>query len=83
MAYRIVVFSRFALTLICKATAAVAAATRLSPAVSALDILLRIRGRVLWHEAVLCMGMTRKWQKRAERCVIAHHEFERVMGGGK
>ena len=82
MAYRLVVLLRCVLTLLCKAAAFIAASTRCSTALSALDLLLGLSGRMLGHEALICMGMTRKWQERAGKCVIAHHEFERAMGGG-
>lgn len=45
--------------------------------VTLLDWVLKKRGEVLGKEAVYCMNMTRRWQERAKRCVLAHHEFEK------
>jgi len=43
------------------------------------DFFIRKRGKALGYEAVICMNETKKWQKKAERCIAAYHEFEMYM----
>ena len=83
MKYFFLVACRFFLTVLCRIFASLAEKTKFSWAISIMDFFLKRHGYSVGKEAVYNMNMIRKWQIRAKKCVLAHHEFEKFMTLGE
>lgn len=79
MKYAFYVVRRYVLTFYCKLFADIAINTHWKWVVKVLDFFIKRRGLALGNEAVICMNKTKKWQKNAEKCVIAFHDFEKYV----
>ena len=77
--YRFYVIRRCVLTVLCRLSAACAEKSKWSWVISIMDFLLLKHGEILGKEAVFCMAQTRRWQEKAKKCVLAHHQFEKFM----
>lgn len=74
---------RYILTFFCKFFVEVATLTKWKWTVPTLDFFIKKRGLVLAKDAKECMYKTKVWQKKAERCIAAYHEFEKYMKDGE
>ena len=67
-------------TVICKFSANTAAKfPKTTCLVGILDSSLNKLSVALSDEATFCMMMTAEWQDRAKKCVLAHHENEKIL----
>lgn len=73
------VMKRYVYTYFAKFFTDIATLTHWEWTVPVIDFFIVERGKVLSYEAVACMNKTKKWQRKAERCVAAYHEFEMYM----
>ncbi len=83
MRYFFFVFSRWVLTFFCKFFVEIAEITHWQWTIPVLDFFIKKRGVMLGKEAVYCMKRTQQWQDKAKKVVIAHHQFEKYLQGGK
>lgn len=65
------------LTLLCKIFAKLAKSLKVNWTMVLLDTCLKKRDKTLGKESVYCMSKTRKWQKKAELCIAAFHQYEK------
>ena len=79
MRYRLYIFLRLWLTLMCKVAAFAADKTRASAALELLSFFIEKRGGALKREASICMKRTLLWQTRAGKCVAAYHQTEKIL----
>lgn len=76
MSYSGLKIKRYVTTFFCKFFAELAVKTHFKWTLKCLSFFINSRGKALGHESVICMNKTKKWQKRAEKCIAAFHEFE-------
>lgn len=81
--YRFFVCKRYVYTFFAKLFVEVATLTTWKWTVPVVDFFIKKRGKVLAYESVTCMKKVKKWQKKAEHCVAAYHEFEQYMKEGQ
>lgn len=79
MRHFVFVVRRYVLTFFCKFFVEIATLTHWKWTVPTLDFFIRKRGVVLAKDSKECMFQTKKWQKKAEKCIAAFHEFEKYM----
>ncbi len=82
MKFRFYDFQRIVYTFFCKLFVEVARGTRFQWTVSVIDFFIKKRGQVLAKAAAESMYQTKKWQKKAEHCIVAFHEFEKYIQSG-
>ena len=73
------VWRRWVLTFWCKFFVEVATLTHWNWTMPVLDFFIKRRGLVLAKDSKECMYQTKRWQKKAEKCIAAFHEFEKYM----
>ena len=83
MRYYSYVLRRYCYTAICKVAAAAAKRFRFFWLASVLAWALNKRDMILCIEAKYCMSNTVKWQRKAQKCIAAHTEYENEVGGKK
>ncbi len=79
MKYLMYVTRRYVLTVVCKVAAVLATAFKKTWSFEFLDKSLRKRDEMLCREAKFCMQKTVIWQRNAQKCIIAHNEYEKEL----
>lgn len=79
MKYAMYVTRRYILTCICKFAAVLATKIKTAFTFNFLARALNARDIILCREAKYCMQRTTIWQQKAQRCIIAHHAYEKEM----
>lgn len=79
MKYLWYVVRRYVLTFVCKFAAVLATKIKTTFTFNFLSRALNARDIILCREAKYCMQKTVTWQQKAQKCIIAHHAYEKEM----
>ena len=79
MRYLIYKSKRIVFTFFSKFIAEIAVLTKWNWTPAVLNFFLKKRAEELARESVAYMNKTKKWQKKAEKCIAEYHNFELYM----
>ena len=79
MKYLTFIVRRYFLTAVCKLAAVIAGKVKKYWSFEFLRKSLYKRDLVLCCEAKFCMNKVVKWQSKAQKCILAHHEYEKEL----
>lgn len=79
MKYYLYITRRYFLTFVCKCAAVLATKIKSTFTFNFLSMVLDERDQLLCREAKYCMQKVVIWQQKAQKCIIAHHEYEKEM----